>query len=321
MFKIAERKTHEKFLSEVYELVGDEYTILGEYQNTHRKIKIRHNNDKCNSHIYEATPAKFLTGRRCPKCANNTKYTNEEFKKHIYDLVGDEYTVISKYIDAKSKIKLRHNFSECNYNIYDTTPDKFNHGVRCYVCTKRRQTQESIKTHQQFCDDVVNLVGSEYTIIGKYINSKTKIKLKHNVCNTIYEVAPAKFLYGNRCPVCNESKGEQRIRNYLNGNNIKFSKEYEFVDLIGLGGGYLKYDFAIFYKEFSKPLILIEYQGIQHYELIGKWISEQQFNKQKLHDQMKRDYCINNNIKLLEIPYWDFDNVESILEKELNASI
>ncbi|MCK9330246.1 MAG: hypothetical protein M0Q94_10270 [Candidatus Cloacimonetes bacterium] len=28
--------------------------------------------------------------------------------------------------------------------------------------------------------------------------------------------------------------------------------------------------------------------------------------------------CKNHNIKLLRIPYWDFNNIESILSKELN---
>lgn len=32
--------------------------------------------------------------------------------------------------------------------------------------------------------------------------------------------------------------------------------------------------------------------------------------------QIKRDYC-NNNINLLEIPYWEFSNIEKILKKEL----
>lgn len=31
----------------------------------------------------------------------------------------------------------------------------------------------------------------------------------------------------------------------------------------------------------------------------------------------KRQYAKDHNIKLLEIWYWDFDNIENILEKEL----
>jgi hypothetical protein len=28
-----------------------------------------------------------------------------------------------------------------------------------------------------------------------------------------------------------------------------------------------------------------------------------------IHDNLKRDYCKNKNIKLIEIPYWDFDKI------------
>ena len=32
----------------------------------------------------------------------------------------------------------------------------------------------------------------------------------------------------------------------------------------------------------------------------------------------KREYAKNHNIKLLEIWYWDYDNIEEILNKELD---
>ena len=38
----------------------------------------------------------------------------------------------------------------------------------------------------------------------------------------------------------------------------------------------------------------------------------------KIKDNIKTQYCKDNNIKLIRIPYWDFDNIEEILKKELN---
>jgi len=35
------------------------------------------------------------------------------------------------------------------------------------------------------------------------------------------------------------------------------------------------------------------------------------------HDSIKNEFCSNNNIRLLRIPYWDLCNIENILEKEL----
>ena len=41
------------------------------------------------------------------------------------------------------------------------------------------------------------------------------------------------------------------------------------------------------------------------------------FKKTKLHDRIKNDYCFDNNIPLLRIPYWDFENIEEILFDKL----
>ena len=38
--------------------------------------------------------------------------------------------------------------------------------------------------------------------------------------------------------------------------------------------------------------------------------------EQQIHDDIKRSYAKNHNIKLLEIWYWDFDDIENILQKE-----
>jgi hypothetical protein len=50
----------------------------------------------------------------------------------------------------------------------------------------------------------------------------------------------------------------------LNDNNIEFASQYTFPDLIGLNGGKLRFDFAIFHNGVLSHLI--EYNGIQHYE-------------------------------------------------------
>jgi hypothetical protein len=49
-----------------------------------------------------------------------------------------------------------------------------------------------------------------------------------------------------------------------------------------------------------------------------KFFRGENFGIQQKIDQIKREYCKNNNIKLLEIPYWDFDKIEEILNKELS---
>ena len=66
----------------------------------------------------------------------------------------------------------------------------------------------------------------------------------------------------------------------------------------------------------------IEYDGEGHYQPIRRGnISESQaqevLNKIKLRDEIKNTYCDVNEIKLIRIPYWEFDNIDNILKKEL----
>lgn len=48
------------------------------------------------------------------------------------------------------------------------------------------------------------------------------------------------------------------------------------------------------------------------------WITKKDFEKQLEHDRRKREYAKQHNIKLLEIWYYDMDNIEDILVKKLN---
>lgn len=64
------------------------------------------------------------------------------------------------------------------------------------------------RTQEEFLRDVFNAVGNEYTVIGKYINTDTKIEMHHNVCGRNFEVRPYLFLgkISTRCPHCNGNK-------------------------------------------------------------------------------------------------------------------
>lgn len=71
-------------------------------------------------------------------------------------------------------------------------------------------------------------------------------------------------------------------------------------------------------------MLLIEYQGIQHEKPIdfsgkGQDFSLKSFKLQQEHDKRKREYAKEHNINLLEIWYWDFDNIENILDNTLEV--
>ena len=64
--------------------------------------------------------------------------------------------------------------------------------------------------------------------------------------------------------------------------------------------------------------LLIEYDGRQHFEISEYFGGYEGFINTKIRDTIKNIYCRNNNIDLLRIPYWEFDNIENILIDKLN---
>ena len=94
---------------------------------------------------------------------------------------------------------------------------------------------------------------------------------------------------------CIRSKGEFQIAQLLREHGYTFKQEYWFEDLKDTYP--LRFDFAIF--EQDRLLGLIEYQGEQHTCKSNGFYSEDIVR----HDQMKKEYCKNYNIPLIEIKY------------------
>ena len=102
------------------------------------------------------------------------------------------------------------------------------------------------------------------------------------------------------------SKGVKRIIEFLKLNEFDFKTEYrikECRDKLPL-----PFDFVIFK---NNNILLIEFQGIQHYKKIRKFGGQKALTKQKIHDIIKVDYCLTHKIPLLIISYED-ENIEEL---------
>ena len=100
------------------------------------------------------------------------------------------------------------------------------------------------------------------------------------------------------------SRGEIKIHEILESHDMNFKEEYSFPGLVSTSGRELRFDFAIF-DDNNDLMFLIEYQGIQHYEPrpnFGGWAG---LRKQQYNDSMKRRFCQQHDIILIEIPYVD----------------
>lgn len=166
------------------------------------------------------------------------------------------------------------------------------------------------KTTQQFIIDANHIHRNRYEYsCTKYVNSKVKVEILCPI-HGIFKQTPNRHLSGDGCPKCSITKGERSIENYLLSHNIKYNYEYKFTDCTHINE--LRFDFYL-----PELNICIEYDGEQHYRPITYFGGEKSFRQTQTNDNIKSQYCITNNIKLIRIPYWDFKNIHTILGKEL----
>lgn len=234
---------------------------------------------------------------------------HKDFIKDVFNVHGNKYTILGKYTGNKDKILVKHN--KCGYE-WEVNPNNFLRGSRCPLCYGKNIK----KTTEEFANIVEELVDEEYTVLGNYINANTGILMKHNECGHIWKVVPAGFIYNEaRCPLCAISKGENKIKEYLENRKTSYEIQYTFKDCKNKRE--LPFDFYL--PDYN---LLIEYDGKQHFEPVnfGGCSDEEaliSYKRTKKHDQIKNTYCKTNNINLIRIPYWDFDNIEDILNEVL----
>ena len=283
--------------------------------NTKVSLKIK---CKC-SNEFKAPLDKFKNQnkKQCNECGLDIKRkrfakTQQQFEDEIKKLVGDEYTVIGKYINTDMSIDIRHNSETCNNYIWNARPNLILRGGRCPICSYINNGIKCRKTHEQFCKEVREVSQSNFTILSKYQGAFENIVVKHNICGHVFKTSARSMLKNRGCPHCNFSKGERNIYDYFKANKINFIQQYEYAELVGMGSYPLKFDFAVF--EDSNLKFLLEYDGEYHYLPI---LGQLALDKQQEHDRRKDEYCKLHNIDLLRIPYWDFDIIEEIIDEKI----
>lgn len=125
-------------------------------------------------------------------------------------------------------------------------------------------------------------------------------------CGNNTQVSSHELLSNSRisCGCIHRSAGEIRLEEILSQMNINYCNQYRIKDCKYKNP--LPFDFAIFNNN-NQLLALIEYQGDIHFKVTGGWNTEAELQARQSRDEAKRQYCKEHNIKLIEIPYTDYD--------------
>lgn len=300
--KIREKliKKHKEFICELKQINSD-IIVLDTYIDAKTPITFKCLKD---GHEWKATPSNILNGTSCPKCANNIKKTHEEYVYEVLS-INSNIEVLGQYINSNTPILHRCKKHNIEWTI---TPYDVLHGKGCQQCGNEKIGEKFRKSHEQYIEEI-KIINPDICVIGTYVNTQTPILHKCLKDGYIWETTPSNILYGGcGCPQCNESSGERQIRQWLERHNIiyDFQKTFDNCRDIKL----LPFDFYL--PNFN---VIIEYDHKQHFEPIKYFGGQKTFEYTQKHDKIKDEYCKNNGISLLRIPY--FKNVEEELNNFL----
>jgi very-short-patch-repair endonuclease len=115
---------------------------------------------------------------------------------------------------------------------------------------------------------------------------------------------------------CIQSKGEEKIADWLKLHGIKFERQKTFDSCRNDKTNYLlRFDF------FIEDKVLIEYDGINHFKATNGWNFQENVNETQYRDSIKNNWAKKNNIPLIRISYNECYNDEKLQETLLNIII
>lgn len=188
---------------------------------------------------------------------------------------------------------------------FKQTPKNHYRG-ECKNCADDRKKY----TNEEFIEKckIIHKNKYDYSLVN-YIGIYDKIKIKCPV-HGYFEIRPTDHLNNKGCPFCNESKGEKKILEILENNNIFFIRQYKFNECKNINQ--LPFDFYL--PDYN---ICIEFDGIQHYKPVKYFGGINKLKYTQNNDKIKTEYCENNNIRLIRIGY-DENIEEKLLFLNLN---
>jgi hypothetical protein len=266
---------------------------LTKYKNSYTKVDII-----CPKHgKFEQFPQSHIDVG-CVLCKREENFIRSSKKTHNNKY--DYYLV--DYKDKYTKVKIvcpKHGMFEQEV-IYH---------IRGSGCKKCSDDIKKLNT-DIFIEKAKKIHGNKYDYsLVEYINTFDKVKIICQIHGE-FNLAPNDHINGTKrgCSICGESFGEKQIAKFLKENDIIFNRQQKFDKCVNI----LKLSFDFYLPKYN---CCIEYDGIQHFIPIKYFGGDKKLKNTKINDDIKTNFCTENQIKLIRIKY-DEDILQK-LKKEL----
>lgn len=295
-------------------LWGRGYILLDkEYSNSKEKLNIKDSF----GYLYQISFDGIKVNKNLLKFSVSNIYTIDNIinwiniNKKSFDFVKGQY--IGN--DARSLTFYCH---KCERE-WDTCWSSVYMGIGCSYCGKKTLGDKNLENQRPDISKEWNY-SKNNSLPSEYFQSSSKrVWWKCSRCEHEWEatIANRTSKKGTGCPRCNInlSKGVVEIEKIMISLGIGYILEKTFDDCRYK----LPLPFDFYLPEFNT---CIEYQGEHHYKPVrygnrSLEFSEKEFELWKIKDKIKEDFCIENKINLIKIPYWEFDNIYEILKNFL----
>lgn len=244
----------------------------------------------------------------CKKCSFEREYNpklTEDFINRSKIIHNNIYNY-DKTIYIKNSLKC---IVTCKlHGDFEITPNSHIGGAGCRKCGYINRKHHKKLNTEQLITKFKEVHGDKYDYSKVvYKNTRSKIIINCKLHGDFNQNAGS-HLYGkNGCPNCNDSVGVKIIKTILNKSNIEFETEYKFEGC--KNKLYLPFDFYL-----PNLNTCIEFDGVQHFGPNKFFDKTYSFKDRKRNDKIKNDFCVENYIKLIRIPYWEIKNIENILK-------
>lgn len=191
-------KDLEPRLKNLFDLNG--ITMLGDYKGGKIKTRWRH---IC-GHEWDGRPTNVFHRKRCPQCSlksrtDKRRLPSQRLEEYLNDLKECGISLLGKYINSGTKTLFRH---ECGHK-WEAVPDNVLRQVSgCPKCGLQKIADRFRLTPEKLQMKLDVIAKDGVTMVGKYINSQTKMRFRH-VCGHEWITVPLSVLWRrSRCPKC-----------------------------------------------------------------------------------------------------------------------